>query len=489
MTLKSCWTCRDRKVKCDLGLPSCDNCRHRKIRCQGYGLRLSWPRKGDQRRAVEFKSTVKQEKHMLATLYQHSLFQNMTKWDMDLFYELSEAKPNLTYTKMPIPPAPPSIPSLRLRDGESGLLQYFIDMGSRLLILDNLGHLTGCILQLAFYDATPASDAILCSLLTLSSLHLARTEAAMMYKIRALSYLQQSLKLGNIGPRSLQHFMASMLLYLCETFHISSSTKEWAEYLCGAKQIIALGVVAPGAHIDLSMLFDWVSYHEAFALFGLVYWKPAVALRGMNFCAMDPEAARSFVPRHNFGCDRQVLGYTSSIFTSLVPCIADGVKPSHLQMQELYTLEAKLRAGLLGSKLSPIPSGEPSQDHDQATELHRLGALIYLNRAVLGYSGEEPRHKILVDKGLGLLCSKLTYIPSWPAFVIACEAREDSQRMTALEILTKAGEEPRSYNMRLLRRLVEACWNQDDLHDEEALDYHMKLRIAIRTAPHVPPFS
>lgn len=116
MTLKSCWTCRgrrpiglfppskkccplsdvtaDRKVKCDLGTPTCSNCRHRNLQCQGYGLRLSWPRQGDKRRAVELKSIERQKKHLLAKLYQHSHFLNMTKWDMDLFYELSEAKSN-----------------------------------------------------------------------------------------------------------------------------------------------------------------------------------------------------------------------------------------------------------------------------------------------------------------------------------------------------------------------------------------------------------
>jgi hypothetical protein len=91
-----------------------------------------------------------------------------------------------------------------------------MDSGSRLLILDNLGRLTDSILQLAFYDATPASNAILNSLLALSSLSLGRTGTAMIYKIRALSYLQQSLQLGNVGHRTVQHLMASMLLYLCE---------------------------------------------------------------------------------------------------------------------------------------------------------------------------------------------------------------------------------------------------------------------------------
>ncbi|KAK1249244.1 hypothetical protein MKX07_002760 [Trichoderma sp. CBMAI-0711] len=489
MTLKGCWTCRDRKIKCDRALPACTNCRQRNVPCPGYSIRLSWPRPGDKRRAVELKTTPRQKKHMLASLYQHSLFLNVTSWDVNTFYQLSEARSDIEIPKMSIPPALPSTPSMRVHESQSGLLQYFMDMGPQLLVMDSSGDLTDWILRLAFYDATPASNAVLHSLLALSSLNLGRNSVAMMYKIMALSYLQQSLQLGNIGHRTAQHLMTSMLLYLCETFHISNTTKDWAEYLCGAKQIVSTGVLAREVHIDVSLLFDWVSYHETFARFGLVYWKPAVALRGLRFCAMSPETAQVFVPRNDFVCDRDVLGYTSSIFSSLTPRIKDNSHLSHLETQELYALEAKLRGGLMDFNPLNTSPDEAPKERDRITELYRLAALIYLNRAALGYSGEELRHRNLVNRGLDILCGKLTSTPPWPVFMIACEARDDAQRMTALEILNRAGEEPRSFNMRLIRQLVEACWNQDDLHDDEPLDYHTKLRIAIRAAPYVPPFS
>jgi hypothetical protein len=102
-----------------------------------------------------------------------------------------------------------------------------MDMGSQILILDSFGHLTKCILQLTFYDATLASDAILNSLFALSCLSLTRINLATVYKVRALSCLQKSLHLGNVGYRTAQHLMASMLLCLCEvreTFLGSHST-------------------------------------------------------------------------------------------------------------------------------------------------------------------------------------------------------------------------------------------------------------------------
>lgn len=37
-----CWTCRERRVKCDQARPSCKRCNTAGISCQGYGIRLVW---------------------------------------------------------------------------------------------------------------------------------------------------------------------------------------------------------------------------------------------------------------------------------------------------------------------------------------------------------------------------------------------------------------------------------------------------------------
>lgn len=41
-----------RRVRCDRTLPSCTRCVKSGNPCNGYGMRLSWPRSNDQRRAV-----------------------------------------------------------------------------------------------------------------------------------------------------------------------------------------------------------------------------------------------------------------------------------------------------------------------------------------------------------------------------------------------------------------------------------------------------
>ncbi|OQD82835.1 hypothetical protein PENANT_c019G04744 [Penicillium antarcticum] len=41
-TFTGCWTCRDRRVKCDDEHPHCRRCQRSGLQCGGYGLRLGW---------------------------------------------------------------------------------------------------------------------------------------------------------------------------------------------------------------------------------------------------------------------------------------------------------------------------------------------------------------------------------------------------------------------------------------------------------------
>lgn len=51
-----CWTCRERKVKCDLGRPTCQRCERQRLKCGGYGVRLRWA--GEEKRENDFRSNI-----------------------------------------------------------------------------------------------------------------------------------------------------------------------------------------------------------------------------------------------------------------------------------------------------------------------------------------------------------------------------------------------------------------------------------------------
>lgn len=41
-TFTGCWTCRTRKIKCDLQRPTCNRCKKANLTCEGYSIKLRW---------------------------------------------------------------------------------------------------------------------------------------------------------------------------------------------------------------------------------------------------------------------------------------------------------------------------------------------------------------------------------------------------------------------------------------------------------------
>lgn len=79
----------DRRIKCDLGLPTCLNCARSRRLCQGYRIRLSWPRKGDSKRAVvaPVKSRWRAAVGLSEKDLEHLVFVNTQVWHIVKFHE------------------------------------------------------------------------------------------------------------------------------------------------------------------------------------------------------------------------------------------------------------------------------------------------------------------------------------------------------------------------------------------------------------------
>jgi hypothetical protein len=99
---RRCWNCRQRKVACDRRGPPCQACSSSGRECLGYGLKLSWPRDGDKKRAIVLESdaqlsysSVSGEFVRVSTidieLYKNphpreTEFLNISMFDMDMYY-------------------------------------------------------------------------------------------------------------------------------------------------------------------------------------------------------------------------------------------------------------------------------------------------------------------------------------------------------------------------------------------------------------------
>ena len=75
------WT--DRHIRCDLKSPVCARCMKDRRHCQGYGLRLSWPRVDDKKRAIVVALGASQASHRKQDLRQaerRAFFVSMQQW-------------------------------------------------------------------------------------------------------------------------------------------------------------------------------------------------------------------------------------------------------------------------------------------------------------------------------------------------------------------------------------------------------------------------
>lgn len=87
-----------RAIKCDRSQPSCANCTRSNRRCQWDGLRLSWPRANDRRRAIVCKSAKPFDR------VPHAGFVHTSHWDIELYQSLTSSLPvrALTLIETPI---------------------------------------------------------------------------------------------------------------------------------------------------------------------------------------------------------------------------------------------------------------------------------------------------------------------------------------------------------------------------------------------------
>lgn len=242
---------------------------------------------------------------------------------------------------------------------------------------------------------------------------------------------------------------------------------------------------------------DWVYLHEVLSKFSLSHWMQE-PLRGSH-C------------RESFGCKQvkvlsnqrrddnpvdlfgEILESIWSICDIALPSTERRSDDNKQRITEINAQAGKLRnLKVFTSEDSTSILNEQNQRTARTIELHRLAALIYVNRAVTQFSGQENQHRLLVMEGLSLLGKTGICEPPWPLFIIACEARTDLERRAVLKLFLGPQSEEQKQPDRIvwIRRMVEASWNQDDLHaDDEDLDYLTKIKAVINASSFLPIFA
>ncbi|KAL4875385.1 fungal-specific transcription factor domain-containing protein [Aspergillus karnatakaensis] len=448
----------------------CTSCPRPNRKHQEYGLRLSWPRSDDRRRAVVCNSAPPSPGQVSNARFIHT-----SHWDIELHYRLtgSPLVRNVSLLSVPVSWSPSKLQAL-----DSDLLQYFSCVASKSLA--TFGHdapsLANILIHLALQaDTTTTSTAVLHALLAFSSLHRYGLQAqSLELKVAALGSLAKGLAGASLGAMaSIQHIATEMLLCAYEIHQSSCTAGQWTFHLGGAMTMLHAFSVSQlyeefGA--DFAVLLDWVHYHSVLAKFAILLRKREGALERLPSFRNDfftselsslPLPVYSLLSLLSQVCDAVSSARRANGHPTTVTSMDD-----HKSFLEI--LDWRIRS--LSMPDVPDTSHHPPDEFNQLLQLYQLAILIFFNRCFPSLLDQPLRTQQHIGKGFSVLSLLSSCRQQFPIYVIGCEAQTDEQRAVVLDAISRTEKSStHSQSLNYCRRILEAIWAQDDLAGGKSL--------------------
>ncbi|KAF2093945.1 hypothetical protein NA57DRAFT_80950 [Rhizodiscina lignyota] len=504
---KGCWTCRSRKVRCDLTLPTCSNCLRASRNCQ-YGLRLSWPREGDRRRSIVSQKSAIPRSHAGREDLDPHVF-NIGSSDIALYLNLAYRQSCSTVEDgsdgqwpswidahgYPVDRIPRGLHwiSPDLGNVDSVLLSYYESVIATMFTSVDDIQFRGLLVAMSFIDNSPSSSGVLQSVYALSALQLYGKGNAAQYKDAALAALELSTRQALTTKDRLQHIAANLLL--CSYEICTSPESPWAMYMCHAKilaeEVFCLDQTYEG---DFLVILQWIFHHDAFSRFSVRHYDRRTPK--MIACAFNDQIRRRALFSGNntqvsnvVGCSTEVLSSIATLFNTVVD--HDDPQFNSLERIEiLNTIERSL--AYCSQHVDARNYGDASIQPDTAAkvaELYRLAGLVYLYRAGRGMPANAPKVRNAVESGLSILATLNKLDRAFPFVILGCEARTDEERLVVLDLLRRNQAQKELGTSSRAHWFIQTSWAQDDLHTEKEVNYIRKLDAIISLGNAPPSFS
>ncbi|TFB01675.1 hypothetical protein CCMA1212_006371 [Trichoderma ghanense] len=463
-TQKRCWNCRQQKIACDKTLPHCRNCLKKGRQCLGYGLKLSWPRKGDQRRSA----SLRKEHYIIPIRTSEASFINATSEDVKASQEQTLSRYDATTFGEVWLTRQPHFNMARL---DPFLASNSWSPVARLVSSSqSCDDLYGLLVRMSFQDETLPSLASRYAISALSYQHLAMDKTAVMHQTRAIRALQTAIETA-APSECMQLMAASMLLNIYETLNFDTSDLSWSIFFCGTKRIANLVTKTDDTFFgDEALIIDWIFYHDVMYKFSIRHWREknrdqiqlASQRKVLSKAVFSPERQ---VIAPILGCSLELLDLLCQIIDAVYePGDPDHQSESHLKL--LRSLEIRLKyLQQRQSSVSPLDSPGSTQETTTVAELYRLATIIYLLRMAKGEPENATCVLQVVEQAYEAL-NRLEYCERpWPLFVIALEARSEEHRRDMLRVLGKSLERRPLGPMALVNRMIPDAWTQQDLRE------------------------
>ncbi|KAI2628136.1 fungal-specific transcription factor domain-containing protein [Hypomontagnella submonticulosa] len=448
-------------------------------RSKGPGLRLSWPHPNDRRRAVVAKSQTPSATYRDRNgRISDPRIVRVAQGDLETHYQSAGPSlngPALIHVPLAWNPS-------KSEFGDQDLFQYFQTIASRSLAIfpRDPSDLGSALVRIALTGDTNSAKAVQRSLLALASIHRHNVYSqAVELKISALKALTAASK-DNIGTEgAIQHVAAGMLLCSFEIHQTSCTSGHWISYLDGAKEVIKTFCLDDPAHQhhDISILLDWVYYHDVLARFAQLYW--------YNDNVAHESRPRIYTKAFHPG--RSAIE-TMELLAKV--CDAVSARPPPTASAEVLD-DYKSFLKILDWRIRNLPAAATNNNSVNTAltaELYKLAMLVYLNRATSNVLNQAPRTQQQIDEAFTILSQMDSCPRQFPVFIIGCEARTDTQRVTVLDLMDRTEKIVASRSFNYVRILMEGIWTQDDLANGD-INYGDKLSSVFKRCSILPTFA
>ncbi|RYC65036.1 hypothetical protein CHU98_g1145 [Xylaria longipes] len=475
---RGCWTCKSRKIQCDQGVPNCRRCVQARRECEGYGLRLSWPRENDKKRAIVAVSPVTGAS--MRTRHQSfGPFINTTSQDIELYRHLASPgklktpSSGLLSAKLWIQP--------RSEVTDMELVHYFCDAAHQSLATfsPTMSHIRDVIIPMVFTGDTVSRRALLHALLAFSSLHRSGLHRkTMALKVAALEALSASAKEVSQGfVEAAQHVAACMILCSFEILLPLENSGEWFWYIRGAMDVVEGAQLGDQLdHTVTGKLLDWVYYHDSMSRFTLFHWRHQYPTVQPTDTPRRP--VLPLVENRKVSLLQSPTHAILSLLSEIWDVLLDPNDPRSQDMEykdRLRALEWKVE-NLPSATSTTTDSDDAKGDLEFTVDLYKTATRVYLARA--SHNPLEPAANLdfLVDRAYAGPVRDCYCRHFFPLLIIACEARTDEQRAAILNLIDRTDKKGFVRSMRTFRAQVQSFWIQHDLHaDSDLLPNYLGL--------------
>ncbi|KAJ4347953.1 uncharacterized protein N0V89_009325 [Didymosphaeria variabile] len=291
---------------------------------------------------------------------------------------------------------------------------------------------------------------------------------------------------------AIQHVAAGMLLLSFEV-HLSVCTSDdWTKYLCGVKNVIrAASLDRLDKDEDLTILLDWVYYHDVLARFSLRHWyrqhgKPALNLITVSCTSVEAST-------HVTEWIDQAMRRTSasSKIVDLLSELSDAVPRPLCGLTPAEHDELKRFLEILEWRIRNVKSPASTYEDEAANlkfELLKLAMLVYLNRVTWNQLRQTFSVRTQIERAFEILMQLETCERQFPIFIFGCEAQSDAQRTIVLDAISRTENSVCSRSLNHVRLLLQAIWAQEDLAEGKT-NYWNKVSYVISCCMTLPSFA